>query len=193
MAEDRLQSLLDREAIRDVLMRYSRGIDRCDRALLESVYWPEAVDDHGSFTGKALDFIDWALGVLQTMDQTSHMLGNILIRLNGDCAYVETYFEAYHRIRRESGSPYDAVLGGRYVDRMERRGDEWRIGDRLAIYDWVREFADSADWSSNVLGLGLPIQSNRIETDPSYRMLDLNEARTSPALPQGGGIKPPAG
>jgi hypothetical protein len=41
-----LQTLLDRQAIHDVLMRYSRGLDRHDRKVLESVYWPDAVDDH---------------------------------------------------------------------------------------------------------------------------------------------------
>jgi hypothetical protein len=39
-----LQTLLDRQAIHDVLMRYSRGLDRHDRKVLESVYWPDAVD-----------------------------------------------------------------------------------------------------------------------------------------------------
>ena len=32
-----LQTLLDRQAIHDVLMRYSRGLDRHDRKVLESV------------------------------------------------------------------------------------------------------------------------------------------------------------
>ena len=172
MPADDLQSLLDREAIRDVLMRYCRGIDRCDRSLLEGAYWPEAIDDHGNFSGKRDEFIDWCLPLLrERMDQTTHFLGNILIRLDGDSAGVETYFEAYHRIRRDGAEPYDAVLGGRYLDRMEKRGGEWRIADRIAIYDWAREYPDSADWTSkDVLGLGLTLQSNR-EGDPSYRIL----------------------
>jgi hypothetical protein len=172
MANGDLQSLLDREAIRDVLMRYARGIDRCDRSLLEGVYWPDAIDDHGNFRGSAAEFIDWCLPLLrERMDQTSHMLGNILIQLDGDSAAVESYFEAYHRFRPEAGQPYDAVLGGRYIDRMEKRGGEWRIADRIAVYDWARDYPDSADWSStDVIGLGLRIQSNR-ENDPSYRVL----------------------
>lgn len=43
-----LDELLDREAIRDCLARYCRGVDRLDRALLLSTYWPGAEDDHGS-------------------------------------------------------------------------------------------------------------------------------------------------
>ena len=53
-----LQTLLDRQAIHDVLMRYSRGLDRHDRKVLESVYWPDAVDDHITYRGDAKGFIE---------------------------------------------------------------------------------------------------------------------------------------
>ena len=43
-----LQSLLDREAIRDCLLRYCRGIDRCDEEALRSAYWEDATDCHAS-------------------------------------------------------------------------------------------------------------------------------------------------
>ena len=167
-AEDRLQALLDREAIRDVLMRYARAIDRCDRVLLEGVYWPQAIDNHGNFSGLALEFIEWVIPRLRGMDQTTHLIGNILIHVNGSRASVESYFEAYHRIRRANRAPYDVFLGGRYVDQMERRDAEWRILVRDVAFDWVREFEDSADWSKDVLGL--QFKSNRIESDLSYRL-----------------------
>jgi SnoaL-like domain len=41
--------LADREAIRDCLYRYSRGVDRCDEDMLRSVYWEDAFDDHVLF------------------------------------------------------------------------------------------------------------------------------------------------
>src|SRR5215472_7373483 len=92
--EDMLRSLVAREAIRDCLMRYARAIDRVDRNLLESVYWPEASDDHGSFHGSAAEFIAWVIPLLETMDQTTHMIGNILIQLDASSARTESYFEA---------------------------------------------------------------------------------------------------
>lgn len=81
--------LADREAIRDCLMRYCRGVDRCDASLLQGIYWPGAVDDHGTFTGVAEDFIEYLLPALKTMDQTQHMLGNILIDIKGSAANVD--------------------------------------------------------------------------------------------------------
>ena len=36
-----LQDLVAREAIRDCLYRYCRGIDRADAEMLRSAYWPD--------------------------------------------------------------------------------------------------------------------------------------------------------
>jgi hypothetical protein len=32
--------------------------------------------------------------------------------------------------------PYALVIGARYIDRFERRGDMWRIADRQGRRDW---------------------------------------------------------
>ena len=43
--EEAIKECIDRAAIRDVLFRYSRAIDRVDRALLKTVYWPDTIDE----------------------------------------------------------------------------------------------------------------------------------------------------
>src|SRR3546814_13116276 len=48
--------LADREAIRDCIIRYARGIDRIDEEELDSVYWDNATDDHIFFCGDASRF-----------------------------------------------------------------------------------------------------------------------------------------
>ena len=53
--------MADREAIRDCLFRYCRGIDRMDAETLRSAYWPGAMDYHTGFTGTVEQFIEWAL------------------------------------------------------------------------------------------------------------------------------------
>jgi hypothetical protein len=144
--------LADREAIRDCLMRYSRGIDRRDPELLRGVYWPGAVDEHLDFVGTGEDFIDYVIPALSRMDQTMHLLGNILIDIQGDEASVETYFQAFHRLRLDGEERRDFEAAGRYVDRFAKRDDEWRIARRVVIIDWFRAYPDSADWSNGVLG-----------------------------------------
>ena len=166
----RLQAeLADREAIRDCLARYCRGIDRMDEAMVLGVYWPDAVDEHLVFTGSPTEFVAWCMPLMRGMEQTVHLLGNILIAIDGVVASVETYFQAFHRLRADEHHPArDLILGGRYVDRFERRGDEWRIVKRTTIADWYREFADSGDWSTGPLGMKI-VPGTRAPEDPSCR------------------------
>jgi len=86
------------------------------------------------------------------MDLTMHMIGNILIKVNGNKAAVETYFQAYHRVSEPGRAPYDTFLGGRYLDIMAKREGEWRIQERRCSFDWHREMSDSADWSQEFAG-----------------------------------------
>jgi SnoaL-like protein len=144
-----IREYLDREAIRDVLMRYSHGVDRCDGEVLKTVYWPEAIDDHGRFVGKRDEFIAWVMPHLLAMGSTQHFLGNILIRIDGMVANSETYFQAFHRMENSDGKPAeDLVICGRYLDRMEKRAKEWRLAHRVVAFDHFREYSDSGNWAN---------------------------------------------
>jgi len=163
--------LADREAIRECLYRYARGVDRLDADMLRTAYWPEAIDKHLEFRGNIEEFIAWAFPVMGAMDQTMHMIGNVLIAIHGDMADAESYFYGYHRITLE-GSKRDVIGAGRYLDRFEKRGDEWRIIERLVLTDWFRQYPDSADWEAGLLGLRVDI-GGRHPVDPSYSLLDI--------------------
>jgi hypothetical protein len=63
---------------------------------------------------------------------------------SADC---ESYFQAYHLIEDESSGSYDLVVAGRYVDRFEKRNDEWRIAQRSIIVDWFRQYADTCQFA----------------------------------------------
>jgi ketosteroid isomerase-like protein len=133
-----LQVLLDKQEIHEVLMRYCRGIDRCDAELLHSVYHPDATDDHGLFKGKAADFVPWALKSLGRDEGTSHYIANELIEVEGDVAYCESYFFAVHRRQNKDGTKADLIFAGRYVDRFERREGLWKIAHRQVVFDRSR-------------------------------------------------------
>ncbi len=66
--EQKLQALVDKDEIRDVMYRYSRAVDRCDLALLKSCDWPDARDHHGFFVGNAHDFADYLIPLLACAD-----------------------------------------------------------------------------------------------------------------------------
>jgi hypothetical protein len=133
-------------------MRYCHAVDRCDAELLRGVYWPGAIDDHVFWRGGAEAFVEFCMPILKSRDQTMHSLGNILMRIEGNDARVESYYHAYERLRRQDGTSNDVVMCGRYLDRMEKRGQEWRIADRKVVMDWWRIYDDSADWTRGLFG-----------------------------------------
>ncbi|MEM8767523.1 MAG: nuclear transport factor 2 family protein [Pseudomonadota bacterium] len=134
---DRTQDYLDREEIRDLSRRYMRGLDRLDIELLASVFADDATVDYGFFQGTAVDFVDFARGALTPHLANHHLIGQMLIRVNGDTAVGEIYFQAFHRIV-EDGAEKDLFISGRYLDRYSRRDDRWRIQFRSEVNDWAR-------------------------------------------------------
>jgi hypothetical protein len=100
------------------------------------------------------------------------MIGNILIRIDGDKAAVESYLWAVSVIDGEAG-PRDVTTAGRYLDRFERRGGEWRIAERMVVHDWFRETAESGDWRVGPFGMtGLELGTSGRD-DKSYGWLGL--------------------
>jgi hypothetical protein len=165
------EEMVDREAIRDCLYRYSRGVDRCDEDMLRSVYWEDAWDDHVLFTGAREELIAWVMPLLRAMEASQHTIGNILIRLHGDHADVESYYHGYHRLN-DGMKSFDSLQAGRYVDRFEKRDDEWRIAKRKVVVDWFRDYTDAGDWKKGPLGHGGLKPGERHPHDYSYTSAD---------------------
>jgi hypothetical protein len=132
-----VEELLAKQAIHDTLMRYCRGIDRCDADLVRSAYHPDSWDDHGTYKGNGYEFADVVVPGLQMFENTQHFIGNEYVELDGDIAHAESYFVATHRMRRDD-TPVDLVFAGRYVDRFECRDGEWKIAHRTVVHDWSR-------------------------------------------------------
>jgi hypothetical protein len=159
--------MVDREAIRDCLYRYCRGVDRCDEDMLRSAYWEDAVDDHCLFAGRREELIAWVMPLLRAREATQHTLSNPLIRVHGDHADVESYFQGYH-VLREGEALRATLQGGRYLDRMEKRDDEWRIARRKVVIDWFREYDHAGDWRAGPLGNAQIEPGGRFPDDYSY-------------------------
>ena len=151
IAED-LNSIIDRENIRDCLARLARGEDRRDADLIRGAYWPDATDDHGVFVGTFKEYLAWVVPGAPAVLVTLHTLGQSLIDLRGNAAVVETHVTSYHRINM-GAEEADIVIGGRYVDVMEKREREWRILERTMLYDWLQDFGSAANWSQGLLGM----------------------------------------
>jgi hypothetical protein len=153
-----LDLLLAEREIRNVVMRYCRGIDRMDRDLVRSCYHDDAADSHGQFEGDADAFVEWVWRLLDRYDMTMHFIGNVLVEFDGtpdhvpDEARCESYGIAFHRTAA-GGADANLTTGFRYVDRFTKRGGEWRIQRRVAVTEWVRADRPEDHWpiSSHVL------------------------------------------
>ncbi|MEM1021854.1 MAG: nuclear transport factor 2 family protein [Sphingomonadales bacterium] len=140
-----------KQAITDALMRSSHGIDRQNVDVLKSAYWEDATVDYGMFKGAAMEFCDFLMPGLAAFKITQHSLSNILIEMRGDSeAKVETYVRAYHHSIGEDNGAIDMVVGGRYLDRMEKRGDSWRIAHRTYVMDWNTNGPGTAIWDEGL-------------------------------------------
>lgn len=125
--------LADRLAIRDLIARYCRAIDRRELDTLREIYIPGGIDHHTGFTGPVEEYIEWLRGLLPRLDGTLHVLGNHLAEIRGDEAIAETYATAYHW-----GTPVDDPAKNfttivRYVDDLVRFEGGWRIRERWAV------------------------------------------------------------
>ncbi|HET6970916.1 MAG TPA: nuclear transport factor 2 family protein [Phenylobacterium sp.] len=170
MPDDRLDQLSSRAEITEVVIRYVRAIDRMDEPLLRNCFHPDARHRHGSFEGLSADFCTRAMEICRQVVATHHQLGPVSIELAGEVAFTETYFTAHHRFGAEpppGGQPHeDRFMGGRYVDRFERRDGVWKIAERVGINDWLRyePSSDRGFWD------GPPDQRGRRDrSDAVYR------------------------
>jgi len=169
-----LQALLDKQAITETLLGYCRAVDRRDADLMRRVYWPDAIDDHAVFKGDVEAFLAYAFPFMEGV-VTSHAITNIWIDLTGPAeAFSECYFQAFHDLPghdlpAEGGARLERVVGGRYLDRHEKRGGEWRIIARTLAIDWYNERPGNSVWDAgryaNLENRGAPKPH-----DPLYRL-----------------------
>lgn len=129
--ERKLVELVDRDEIHRVMLRYARGLDRLDNALVRSCYWDDATEDHGHFVGAPDDFIAWADGTTLMFQSTQHAILNHFCDLQGDDAFCETYYQ----FTGVTAEPPHFVSTGRYIDHFQKRDGEWRIFNRVTIIE----------------------------------------------------------
>jgi hypothetical protein len=166
-----LQSLLDRQAIHDCLLRFCRGMDRFDRELYLSAFWDDAEIAAGPYVGDVPRCWDWAMPMHRDGQVlTHHLLLNHHIDVVGDSAHSECYYQFVARNHpwEEGGGETVMLAGGRYVDRLERRDGTWRIALRTNIIEWSclqpslpPPFGEVPDIAANGV-------SARDRSDPSY-------------------------
>lgn len=138
--------LSDRAAIHDLHVRYFQGIDRGDLDQVRACFTEdvEAVYGGGSTLRGRDALIEALLPSLRSrageqVKVSMHFMGNLAIEMLGSNeAETETYAIAFIVT---ASAPADRLLmrGLRYLDRLRREGDIWRISQRQHTLDWSTE------------------------------------------------------
>jgi 3-phenylpropionate/cinnamic acid dioxygenase small subunit len=122
----------DQLAVCATLYRFAEGLDLRDWPLYRSVFTDEIEVDYSSYRPgsaglmRADDWVARGRSRLEPLHATQHSLSNPRVSVDGDSAVCLMYVEAMHVVMRD-GVPASYLLGGRYVDRLVRAGDSWKI------------------------------------------------------------------
>jgi hypothetical protein len=164
--------LLAERDIKNVVLRYCRGVDRMDLDMVRSCFHPDAEDHHGEFAGGVDETLGWVWEILATYGSTVHLVANMLVEFDGDSpgsARCESYGMALHFDGGEGGRRGQAI-GFRWIDDLEQRASaarvvEWRFSRRVATTEWIQRYAPD-EFSA------IPdrfLQGRRDKDDPVYR------------------------
>ena len=140
--DDALQTLLDRQAISDTVIRYATGIDMRDWEAYRSCFTDEVEIDFTSWGGgepQTMRGDDWAAGVragLSGFQATQHISTNHVITLDGDEATCVSYMQAQHYLPNAEGDNA-LTLGGYYTNTLVRTDDGWRIRRCQLTVTWT--------------------------------------------------------
>jgi hypothetical protein len=158
-----LSDLAAREAVRQQLHNYCRGMDRRDDALARAVWHDDGTADYGAgiFQGRGHDFVAQVSRNHLRRTVHSHQIATVGIAVDGERAASEAY--ATVRLRTVGDDlTTEELYVGRYLDRWSRRDGRWAIDHRV----WVLDF-DEAD---RPVQSRLQSGSSRDEHDPSYAL-----------------------
>ena len=168
--DPRLEALLDKQAIEEVVMRYSRTLDWLDEKGQSQCFWPDAEIDYGFYKGDGAGWVPVVMDVEMAAERRWHLCGGLIVMLNGTKASSECYGFTVSCAVDESGNKGDSLFGGRYLDEWEKRQTEWRILRRRYILDFCYQLPHGLE-DLSAAGLSLPVLQIRQPGHPDYRPL----------------------
>jgi hypothetical protein len=173
-----LQEMIDEFQLRKLVHAYCRAVDRGDIAALRDLYHHDAVDAHGAFSTGSIDgFFEQLTAARPYIRTMQHNITTVNFAISGHGAEGEIYTIAFHTLVGKERD-IDLVVGGRYLDKYEKRDDAWKLIERTIVTDWARVTDPSS------MDMSHPITRDTLkgtldESDPSYQFFSLfNDLRS---------------
>ena len=122
----------DRIEILDCINNQSRGHDRHDTEIMTSVYHDDGIDEHGATVNTGPQYGEWANNQhASVFIDHLHNITTHTCEIDGDVAHSESYVIGTMRVRDNKTV---VLMGGRYLDRLERRDGVWKIASMRLSY-----------------------------------------------------------
>jgi hypothetical protein len=129
-----MQTVLeDRQSIADLMTGWiHRDLAEWDK--LRDLFHPDGTIEISWFEGLASDFVEGSRRMAKSDIRTKHFIAAPLVTFNGNKAIAETNAVVIgENVRLDLGCSAHA----RFYDRVEKRGDVWKIAKRQGIYDFA--------------------------------------------------------
>ncbi len=145
MVEEKLDTLMDRAAIGEVMQRYAMSIDTREWGALRSCFADQIEIDvsESPFGGGAASYRlsgdQWLAQIRRIVTRfaiTQHMITPYRIEVEGDHAVCLAYMQARHFPPDCTDPKTVWVIGGYYTNRMVRTAQGWRIAVWKLTLTW---------------------------------------------------------
>ncbi len=129
-----LQSLLDEREIARGLSRFAPILDQKRWDDLSDVFADELTFHYGVGEQQGMAALRAQMRrFLDICGNTQHLIGSLLIDVDGDQAVSRAYVQARHQREDDPVGPiFDST--GEYIDKWQRRPEGWRIVRRDALW-----------------------------------------------------------
>ena len=128
------QEIDDRVSIRELLLRYARGVDARDLGLVASCFTPDAAYRGALATGTVTDALAALPAAMGRYTATRHAIAGHSVEIDGDTATSSADCTAQHWL--PGGGCHTVAV--RYRDDLVRGADGWRITRREVEHLWTR-------------------------------------------------------
>lgn len=140
---EKVQYLLDRAEITDVIGKYALGMDTRDWELYRSVWTDEVVLDFSELElydkpFEAMRAEDWVRALrafFADMPQSQHVKVPVSFAIDGDRAVVLAIMQGKHWMPTPTGGPMQTVVGY-YRDELVRTSEGWKIHSLKELVHW---------------------------------------------------------
>lgn len=136
----KIEDLLERDAIRQVLTAYANALDSFQpERLLTEVFSENAELDYsaaGGIEGNPVELVNWLGEAMSKFDTWQHLLGNFVIEVDGATAKSRT--ECFNPLHSSTAT---VLVGCCYHDELSKAGEIWRINRRRLSVSWMKEWS----------------------------------------------------